>query len=45
MRISNKNSSENNNKGKEEEMRGRKGGLAMSDYYALETRMGILYNL
>ena len=45
MRISNKKSSENNKKGKEQEMRARKGGLAMSDYYALGTRMGILYNL
>lgn len=45
MRISNKNSSENNKKGKKEAMRGRKGGLSMSDYYALGTRMGILYTL
>lgn len=45
MRISNKNNSENSKKEKEEEVRGRKGGFSMNDYYALGTRMGLLYNL
>ena len=44
MRISNKNSIENSKK-EEEEVRGRKGGFSMNDYYALGTRMGLLYNL